>query len=642
MYGVAESREYIRYSTLAEMFNVSAVKHADWRCQWWKTGPDTTDSLSYGEVYLKVKDLTSGLIEMGIEKGDRIAIMASTCPQWLWSDFSILNAGGITVTIYPSFSVNEMQYIINNSTAKILFIRKQDDIGKVNEALNEMPSLEKVIVMEDCPLPNNPKFMHLSELRQRGKVYLRKNPYAYEKRWRSIDVWDPATIVYTSGTTGDPKGALHTHQSVMAANALCQRSFVDDGLEFGDDDTLLSFLPLSHTFERQCGQFIPISLGLTIAYAEKPSTVVQDMQIFKPTVFCSVPRIFERIFITLRQAASQNEPSKAAFEKAMDIGMRVTEARMDENGAVDMREGVDMTEGLPEDLKAEYLWAEQNVFSKVRMMLGGRYRVSWSASASLPANLCKMFMAMGIRIIEGYGSTETCNAVNLNRLAAIKPGCIGPLRDMNEGKIGDNGEWLISCEQLFLGYWNNPEATSSSFTEDGYFHTGDVVEWDVDGNMRLVDRIKGIMVLDTGKNVPRAKIENSFSTSNVIEQICAVADERKYVSAVVVPKFEFFIHYFKTNNIPFDESKLVFAGEGAERICVQVGDDFVSRPELQNMIDADIQKSNEELEAYESIKRYAILNRRFLEANNEVTPTFKLKHRNILKNLAEFIDKIYA
>lgn len=636
-----KNQNLIRYVTLPQLFNDAGVKYAERRCQWWKTGPNSTDSLTYGQVYMTVKDLTAGLLELGIERGDRIAIMADNCPQWLWADMAILNSGAITVTIYPSFSSYETQYILNNSGARALFVRSQSEIDKILPALDDLPSLEKIIVMEDIPLPDNQKFIHLNQLRENGTRYLLKHPYAYEKRWHSIELWDRASIIYTSGTTGEPKGVVHTHQSIMASNCKSMRLFIEEGFHFTEDDVELSFLPLSHSYERQSGQLMGLLNGITIAYAEKPSTVVADMQIFKPTVFLSVPRIFERIYLALRKATAQTPEAKEAFKKAIDIGLRVTEARTDANGFIDMREGIDIAADLPEDLREEYLWAEKNVFRKVRALLGGRYRLSWSGSASLPADMCKVFMAMGIRIFEGYGSTETCNGVSLNKMDKVLPGSIGCLANGLEGKISEEGELLVRGEQLFLEYWNNPKATAEAFTPDGYFRTGDVVVTCPEGYLRIVDRIKGIMVLDTGKNVPRAKIENSFSTSDYVEQVFAVADERKYVSAVVVPKFEVFIDYFKKNNIPFDESKVVFEGHGAERICTQVGDDFVSHPKLQELIDKEIKRANASLENYESIKKFGILNRRFHESLNEVTPTLKLKHSHIAKNLAGFIDQLY-
>lgn len=450
-----------------------------------------------------------------------------------------------------------------------------------------------------------------------------------------------ASIVYTSGTTGDPKGAVHTHQTFIAANNVDFRNFAFNEYEVNEDDVCLSFLPLSHTYERQCGQFVATHCGCTIAYCDNPSTLMRDIQIFRPSYFMSVPRIFERIYVALRDQASSTPEGKAAFDKAMEIGIKVIDYRSDENGFIDMGFDIDLAEGLPEELKKEYEWADQIIFSKVRQLLGDRFRISFSASASLPPDLCKAFLAMGIRVCEGYGLTETSNTVTLNNLRRLLPGSIGPAMWNVECKMAEDGELLFRGENIIQEYWNNPGATAEAFDEDGFFHTGDIGVFLADNYIKIVDRKKSIMVLDTGKNVPRAKVENGFSTSKYIEQICAIGDDRKYVAALIVPNFEYFIEYFKEQNIPFDESQVVYEGEGAEKIVVSVGEDFVKIPQLVELIDADIQAHNQNLENYESIKQYKILNRRFLESLDELTPTFKVKYRNVLKNFAEEINELY-
>lgn len=642
---MAIDRDHMRYCTLSQMFNDSVVKYGDCRCQWWNVNVEEgiTASNSYADVGIIVKDLCCGLMEIGVEKGDRVAIMSYNCPQWLWADFAILNAGGIVTTIYPSFSINEMSYIINNSGSKLMFVRDQIELDKVISNLSELTSLKKVIIMEEnCPIPDNPIFTNIRALINEGKRYLRKYPYYYEKRWRSIEVWDKASIVYTSGTTGNPKGAVHTHQTFMAANHVDMRNFAHNGYGFNEDDVSLSFLPLSHTYERQVGQFMSFQSGCTIAYCDKPSTIVRDMQIFKPTHFMSVPRIFERIYMSLRDVSSASPEGKAAFEKALEIGVKVIDYRADENGFVDMGFDVELKEGLPEDLKKEYEWADENVFKKVRQMLGGKFKISYSASAGLPSDLCKSFLAMGIRVNEGYGLTETSNTVTLNNLKHLLPGSVGQVMWNVECKLADDGELLFRGENIIQEYWNNPGATNEVFDEDGFFHTGDIGVILPDNYIKIVDRKKAIMCLDTGKNVPRAKVENGFSTSKHIEQICAVADERKFVSALIVPSYAFFIDYFKKNNISFDESEIVYEGEGAEQIIVSVGEDFINIPELKELVDIDIQEHNKNLENYESIKRYVILRRRFLESLDEVTPTFKVKFRNVIKNFADDIEELYS
>ncbi len=635
-------RGHMRLCTVPRMFNETVVRFGERRCQWFKTGPNETASLTYSEVGSIVKDLAGGLLSLGIKKQDKVAIMSYNCPEWLWADMSILGSGAVTVTVYPTLSEAEMKYIINDSETKILYVREQEGIDKVLNCMEEMPLLEKVIVFDnDCPLPDNGKFLNINGLKDLGRPYLHQNKYAYEKAWHDIDVWDMATIIYTSGTTGVPKGAIHTHHTFMSATQADNNNFAHINYMIDENDINLSFLPLSHSYERQCGQMIALNAGCTIAYAEKPQTVVADLQIFQPTWFCSVPRIFERIYMAIRDAASQTPEGQAAFEKALDIGLRVVDARADENGFVDMGFDVDMTEGLPEELIKEYKWADEVVFSKVRQILGKNFRVSFSASASLPAELCKIFMAMGIRICEGYGLTETMNAINFNSLRAVLPGSIGPTLYFSEEKLAEDGEILVRGETIFSGYYNDPESTAEAFTEDGFFRTGDIAVIEADGYYRIIDRKKSIMVLDTGKNVPRAKVENKFSTARYIEQICVVGDDKKYVSAIVVPKFEYILQLLKAKDITFDESEILFVGEGVERVCVKVGKDFTEHPEVKNLIAADIEQANSELEDFERIKNYHIAKRRFLEAMDEVTPTMKNKYRIIIQNFKEDISELY-
>ncbi len=348
------NREQLKMCTLPAMFNDSIIKFGECRCQWFKAAPGSseTKSLTYAEVGMLVRDLSAGLLSLGIKKQDRVAIMAYNCPQWLWSDFAILGAGAVTVTIYPSFSPKEMQYIVNNSSSRIIVVRDQAGVEKVHATLEGMSSLEKVIVMEEnCPLPDHPAFIHLSQLRQMGRIYMHKNPYCYEKACDEVKIWDMASIIYTSGTTGDPKGAVHTHSSFMYAIQADNNMWTRNDCMLDEYEVLLSFLPLSHSYERQCGQMQSINVGETIAYAESPQTVVADLQLFKPTWFCSVPRIFERIYMALRDAASATPVGKAAFEKAMDIGITAVDYVSGEEGFIDIGLVANMIDSPPDELK---------------------------------------------------------------------------------------------------------------------------------------------------------------------------------------------------------------------------------------------------------------------------------------------------
>jgi long-chain acyl-CoA synthetase len=590
-----------------------------------------------------VRSLACGLQALGVSAQDRVSIMAYNCPEWLWSDFAILGSGAVTVTIYPTLSAGEMKYIINNSGSKVLFVRDRDGVDKALAALDEMPGLEKVIVMQDAvPLPGNDKFVHLSQVRQLGMRYMFAHPYAYEKSCDRIKIWDLATIVYTSGTTGTPKGAMHSHYAFLNAMQTDNLRYISNDFMIDEDDVLLSVLPLSHTYERQCGQMQTIGTGGTIAYAEQPTTLMRDLQIFNPTWFNSVPRIFERIYVAMRDAASATVEGKAAFEKAVDIGLRVVDYQSDENGFVDMSFNHSFVDGLPDELKADYEWADAAVFSKVRALLGKNYRFSTSASAGLPAKLCKLFMAVGVRIAEGYGLTETMNAINFSHMRAILPGSMGPATYFHELKLAEDGEILVRGGNIFLGYYNNPSATAEVFDPDGFFHTGDIAVTIHNARLntdyyKIIDRKKSIMVLDTGKNVPRAKVEGRFSTAFYAEQVCVVGDDRKFVTAVVVPKFDRVLQTLKTQGISFDESQMM----KVDGVTVKVGEDFTHHPEVRKLIDIDIAEANQGLEVHEEIKKFSISNRVFLPDMDEVTPTLKVKHRNVIKNFALEIEELY-
>ncbi len=632
-----ENRWYITQQTFPALLNRNAIQFGTRRAQIWRTGPSDTQSITYAELWRIVKELASGLMELGIEKGDRAAVMSHTCPQWLWADYSILCAAGITVCVYPTLSAKEMSFIINDSGSKILYVQDEEILEKAIAAWPEMPTLEKIIVMKDDIAHSDPRVLSLSQLRALGVKLLSRDKLLYETRWRSVKITDKMTIVYTSGTTGRQKGAVHTHFSINSACCRDMRIVP----EYRPDDVMLSFLPLAHTYERECGHGTAMCAAVCIAYSS-PQTLIQDLQVFRPTVFMSVPRIYERIYMAMRDMASQSPVKKKIFEFAIKTGLQLTDARADKDGFIDMSEGIDFTEGIGRWLVFKYKLVDKLVFSKVRERLGGRYRFAFSAAGSLPADLCKVFMAMGIRIYEGYGSTETCNTVNLNRPSKVLPGSVGPLCNGVEGRISEIGEWEVRGDNIVTEYWNNPEATKETFTEDGFYKTGDVVQMLADGYIKIVDRIKGIMVLDTGKNVPTAKIESLFSVSRFVDIVVPIADEKPYVSALVVPKYDAFIQLFDKEGISYDKSKLVFFGEGAARMCIKVGDDFIANEKLKKLVDEDIQAGNKELEEFERIKKYTIINRRFTETDGEMTPTLKVKRNIVLKNFENEIKTLYG
>jgi len=627
------NRKYIVRQTFPAMFDNSVFRFGDRRCQWWKTGNGSTASLTYAEVGRIVREVSAGLISLALDIGDRVAIMSGNCPQWLWADFGILGAGLVTVALYPTLSQREMAALINDSGSRVLFVQNRENLQKALNLWDEMPTLEKVVVFEDDFLSDNPQVMSMNQLREAGTLFLARHPFAHD-RWRSLDLFDPMTIIYTSGTTGEQKGVVHTHYSMNAAMGLIMKIMPP----VSEEDVFLSILPLSHSYERQCGQMTALTIGATIAYSDGPGTFLHDLQLFNPTVFMATPRYFEMIYNAIRSLFSSPEDS-ARFAEALDVGLQVLEARSDEHGFIDMSESVDFTARLSPELKKRYLEADREIFQKARDLLGKRYRFAFSAAGGLPSPLCKILLAMGIRVIEGYGLIETCNTVTLNRLHRILPGSVGPLAVGVEGRLAEDGELLVRGDNVIKGYWNNPEATAEAFTEDGFFRTGDIVEGLAEGYIRIIDRKKGLLVLSSGEKVPAAKLENAFFLNPYIDQICVLGDDRPFVVALVVPRFDVFAEQFRKEGIPFDETALQYdADTGA---LIKVGPDFIAQDSLRSIIEQEIEKVNRNFEDYEAIRKYSIINRRFAGLADEVTPTLKLKRKVIYRNFAHEIDKLY-
>lgn len=630
-------RWYLTQQTFPELLNRNVTQFSSKKAQVWKNKNGEIVSLNYAQVGRVVKEITCGLMELGVNPGDRVAIMSNTRPEWMWCDYGILCAAGITVCIYPTLSAQEMTYILNDSGTKILFIEDRSGLDRCMANIENIPALEKVVVIDADESINSGKVMSLGTLRNMGDRMSMRDRFAFEHRWRSVKLTDRMTIVYTSGTTGNPKGAVHTHFSINAA--------VLRDLTFGpfveDDYVLLSFLPLSHTYERECGHGLAMQSAITIAYSS-PQTLVADFADFKPSVFMSVPRIYERIYMALRAKASQSPVSRYIFEKAISTGLKVVAKISDEHGFIDVYPGMDITRNAGFLLRMKYRLFDKLIFSKVREMMGGRFVFACSAAGSLSPELCKLFLAMGLKIYEGYGSTETCNTINMNRVHRVLPGSVGPACPGVDGYIAEDGEWCVRGNNIFLEYWNNPDATKEAFTEDGYYKTGDIVEMLPEGFIKIVDRKKGLIVLDTGKNIASSKVEQAFSTSSYVDVAFAVGDSQKYIGALIVPNFEEFITLFDQKGIQYDRSAVHYFNLNGVQVCERVGDDFINIPLLKETIDKEVERVNRELESYERIKKYAILSRRFTEKSGEMTPTLKVKRKVIISNCDKEIKGLFS
>lgn len=629
--------------TISEFFYATCAKFASRQALLFNPDlyyNDNNGRFTYQEVQDRVEAIACGLLALGFAKGERAAIMSANSPYWMQADFAIINSGGVTVTIYPTLSLNEASYIINDSTSRYFFVGTEEILAKVLPDLGKMPSLKKIIVMDLTYRGKGDTTLGLSQLLDLGREYKAGSSQTYAERWQGNKLDDWASIIYTSGTTGKGKGAILTHRTFSSRLVETMATFSNVGISITEEDLGLSFLPLSHIYERGCGEMLAVYNGACTAYADKPATIMQDMQKYQPTWFNCVPRLYERVYLGVQEQMGASKVKKALFDWAMAVGREVLVYRTDSHGRINMAFDFDVKQRLPLGLRLKFTLADK-LFAKVRDLFGSRFKLSFSASASLAPELSTMFYIMGIRVIEGYGLTETCTACNFNPPGGLKPGKVGPVANGSTGRLAEDGEYIVGGAGLFIGYLNQSEETAAAFTPDGWFKTGDLGEFDEDGYLRIVDRKKAIICLSTGKNVAPAKIENLFSTSGVIEQVFVVGDERKFISALLVPNFNHFIQLFDRENIAYDQDQLVYSYATGMPICVEVGQDFVAQPILRELLAKEVAAANTGLEKFEQVKQYAILSRRFTEENGEITPTLKTKKRVILDNYQDTIEGLY-
>jgi len=630
-YMTTESKWYIETITYPELLKRNADKFPERTAQWWRD--ETGDhKINFKDLWHNTKAVSSYLIDTGLKKGDRAAIMGKTSPNWAIADYGIMCAGGISVSVYPGLSQQDLFYILEDSGSKVIFIDAYGNFEKIRNIKHKLTYLEKVIFLNEKKVAFNSESTDIENVISTGKKMDLENPDVFDQRVNTVELKDPMMIVYTSGTTGKPKGVVHTYFSF---NAACRRDLEMIPV-LKNNDVFLSFLPLAHTYEKECGHGIAMYGGCTIAYSS-PQTLTDDLQFFSPTIFMSVPRIYERIYMQMKEKSSGSSIRNFILKNAINSAVEAIRQVSDKSGFIDMSEDAELVNNLRGFFKLKYKFFDKLVYSKIRKILGGRLRFAFSASGSLSKELCEAFLSMGVRIYEGYGSTETLNTVNLNRPEKILPGSVGPLCVGVEGKVSQEGEWLVKGDNIFKEYWNKPELTKEAFTDDGFYKTGDIVDVLQDGYIKIKDRKKGLIVLDTGKNVPSAKVESLFALRRYIDTAVAFGNDKKFVSAVIIPDFDAVIRKMEADNINFDEEKFVFE----DGICIEFSKDYIEDEYLKKLIESDVDKVNKKLEDYEKIKKYVISNKKLTEATGELTPTLKVKKEIVFNNYKEEVEALY-
>ena len=663
---IAREREYTDWTfeadTVPQGFFVAAERFPDRPAQLYKGGtsprslsgavleeapPGEYATLTYREVAGVVRNLAAGFRELGVEPDDRIGIYADTRMEWCHADLALQSAGAVVTTVYTESSPEQVEYLLSNPGATGVVVEDGallDTLLSVGDHLD----LDFVVVMDEYDGFDDRDDVHtLADVHSLGEAAFDRDEFDGWLESRQPD--DLASIVYTSGTTGEPKGVMLTHGNFVSAlnqsrKRLGPRPDKPADVPVVDEDAVfLSFLPLAHALER-FNHFGYLGTGAAIAYAESPDTVGDDLELVRPTHVAGVPRVWEQVYDAIRTEASESPVKRRIFEWAVDVGLQYDEAT---NGEGD---------GPGPILSAKFGLADRLVFSQVREALGGNVELLTSGGGTLSADLARLYRAMGLIILEGYGLTETAPLVSLDFPEDIRIGTLGyPAVDVEvrvdhdvvgpeqrEAEVGDVGELLVRGPNVTSGYWEKPEATERAFTEDvpasgasggtgeagspgRWFRTGDVVAIDDDGFLRFVDRVKNILVLDTGKNVAPEPIEDAFATSERVDQVMVVGEDEKFVGAIVVPNFEELRAWADAEGLDLPDDP--------EAVCED--------ERVRSWVGEEIERVNEPLATHETIKAFRLVPEEWTADNDLLTPSMKKRRHNIREAYGDLIAEIY-
>jgi len=568
-----------------------------------KTG-GTYRSISHTEVAGRVRHAARGLSSLGVRRGDRVAILSENRPEWAVADFACLTIGLTDVPIYPTLPPDQIAYMLKDSGAVAIFVSNKAQAEKIREIRAQLPALKTVIGFDDIPGLTN---MSIAELEKRGTQSENRESIAtYREDALTVKPDDLATIIYTSGTTGEPKGVMLSHDNIYS-NVAASRT----AIPFEGRDVALSFLPLSHIFERMGGHYLMFATGTSIAYAESIDAVPVNMQEVRPTLVLSVPRLYEKMFArVLESALTGGFLKKQIFFWARGVADRWANEKLagKEPGGL---------------LARQYAIAQKLVFSKLKARTGGRLRYFVSGGAPLSPDINKFFYAAGLTILEGYGLTETSPVITVNTPANFRIGTVGKPVVGVEVKIAGDGEILTRSPYVMKGYYNKPDATREAIDPDGWFHTGDIGELH-DGFLAITDRKKDIIVTAGGKKVAPQPLENKVKTNKYVAQAVMIGDKRKFPSMLIVPNFDQLERWAAKRNIIWtDRAQLL------------------RMPTIQTKMEKEV---NEELAGaahFEMPKKIGLLEHDFSIERGELTPTQKVKRKAIDKHYKTLIDSLY-
>ncbi|MCP3998480.1 MAG: long-chain fatty acid--CoA ligase [bacterium] len=586
---------------LAVILRATVAEHGDRPALYWKIG-SSWHNLTYAQAFDQIESVASGLIGMGVAEGDRVALFSQNRPEWALADFAVLSARCVTVPIYATNTADQVAFILNQSGSRVVFVGDDEQRAVVESISSRCPALERIIVLAGS---GDDTVTTFAQLRQDGRT--EGNLAELEARREHYDTTDLASIIYTSGTTGEPKGVMLSH-----SNFAHQIDAIDTFFDVGPDDRSLCFLPLSHVYERTWSYFI-LSQGAQNYYLSNPKQVADYLPEVKPTAMVSVPRLYEKVYGgVMSNVDATSALRRKLFGWAIGVGGR--QASILEAG-----------EKPGTWQRVTHQIADRLVLAKVRDVVGGPKNFFSAGGAPLSSTIEEFFLAAGLLVCQGYGLTETSPMVTCNSPGRYRFGTVGHPVPGCEIRIADDGEIQVRGDNVMQGYYENLEATRDAMSDDGWLRTGDIGHIDDDGFLVVTDRLKDLIITSGGKNIAPQRIETAVGRDHFIEQIAAIGDRRKFISALIVPAFGVLEKWAAENDVEYESHR-----------------DLVDHPKVNALYRERVDKQSTELAGYESVKAFTLLEREFSQDDGEITPTQKIRRRIVEKSFETEIEAMYS
>ena len=566
---------------------------------------------SWTDFYEHARLIGLGLLSLGLKRGEVVSILSEDNKEWIYTDLGVQSVGGISSGVYTTDSAKQLEYLVNDSDSRFLFLENDEQLDKFLSVKEAMPGLTKAIVFDREGLHDfaDDSVIFLDDLYRMGREFLKQHPDRFDEEIAKSSPKDTAILVYTSGTTGPPKGAMISHENIIV-------SIIGSAitLPVTEEDEQVCFLPLCHILERLISVFIPIGLGSTVNFAESPETVFDNVREVSPHVFTAVPRVWEKVYSRISIMAGEATPlGRFAYRRAVACGMRRAEYLED-------------GKPVPLGTRIAHAFWDFTVLRNLRQLIGfDRLRRGTTGAAPISPDLLKWYAAVGITVLEGYGMTESSGVISLNLMEDYKTGSIGKPVPGGEVKIAPDGEILYRGGNVFKGYWNKPDKTAETITDDGWLKTGDVGRVDNQGYLYITGRAKDIIITAGGKNITPAEIENRLKFSPYISDAVVIGDRRKYLSCLIMIDQENVEKFAQDKRVPFSNFKSLCAA-----------------PEVKALIAGIVEETNREFARVEQIKDFRLIDVLLTAEDEELTATMKLKRSFVEQKHKKLIDDMYG